>query len=386
VTEVAPAVAAKAAALGAAGATWLAELPACIASLAADWDLEIGDPVAGDGSAGYLVRVVARGVGDGRAAVLKLTMPDGLRGNGSFADGLDALRMAGPGMVEVLRFDVERRAVLLEELGRPIAQLGLPVEEQIDRIAGALARVWRPVPADCRLQRGDAKAAALVDFIEDLWASLDGPCPRAVIDHAIAAAERRRAALAGVDAGDLVFVHGDAHEQNVLEDGAGGFKLIDPDGLASESAHDLGVTLRGWNDEALATADPVATVHGWYARAAEATGVDAAAIADWATVERVSTGLFLVQLGLEAEGRAFLRVAELLAGAADTDPTTGVCTSPRCSSNGRVAASGGGPRDHRAGRRRDRTATDHAIPPGVEGPPPCSATCPPPNASATTRR
>ena len=35
----------------------------------------------------------------------------------------------------------------------------LSVEEQIDRIAGALALVWRPVPADCRLQRGDAKAA-----------------------------------------------------------------------------------------------------------------------------------------------------------------------------------------------------------------------------------
>lgn len=313
--RIAPAVAAKAAALGDTGARWIDELPAIIRTLADDWHLDVGDPVAGDGSAAYLVEVVARDEGGGRPAVLKLAIPDGLRGNGSFADSLVALQLAGPGMVEVLRFDVDRRALLLERLGRPISALGLPVEEQIDAIAAAVARVWRPVPLDGPLEHGAVKAAALVTFIEDLWTELDRPCPRATVDHALAAAERRRRALEGIESAALVFVHGDAHEDNVLEDGRGGFKLIDPDGLASEPAHDLGVTLRGWNHEALATPSPAETVRGWYARAAAVTGVEPAAIADWATVERMSTGLFLLQLGLTAEGRNFLWVAELLAAA-----------------------------------------------------------------------
>jgi streptomycin 6-kinase len=310
--EVSDDVRAKVEALGEEGERWLRSLPDLVDELAEEWGLEVGAPVGAGGSAGYLVHVVARSDGD-RPAVLKLAIPDGLRGNGSFADGLAALLAAGPGMVEVLRSDVERRAVLLERLGRPLADLGLPVEEQVDVIAAALARVWQPLPVGAPFERGAAKAAALVTFIEDLWRELGQPCPRAVVDHAIAAADRRRAALEAAGPSSLVFVHGDAHEANVLEDGAGGFKLIDPDGLASEPAHDLGVTLRGWNAEALVTPDPAATVLGWCERAAARTGVDLAAITDWATVERVSTGLFLLQLGHEEEGGAFLRVADLLA-------------------------------------------------------------------------
>jgi streptomycin 6-kinase len=310
--EVSDEVRAKVAALGADGERWLRSLPSLVDELADEWELEVGEPVGAGGSAGYLVHVVAGGDGD-RPAVLKLAMPDGLRGNGSFADGLAALLAAGPGMVEVLRSDVGRRAVLLERLGRPLSELGLPVEEQVDVIAAALARVWRRLPANAPFERGADKAAALVTFVEDLWGELGQPCPGRVVDHAIAAAHRRQAALADADPSTLVFVHGDAHEANVLEDGGGGFKLIDPDGLASEPAHDLGVTLRGWNREALATPDPAGAVVRWCERAAATTGVDAAAILYWATIERVSTGLFLLQLGHEVDGRAFLHVADLLA-------------------------------------------------------------------------
>jgi streptomycin 6-kinase len=40
------------------------------------------------------------------------------------------------------------------------------------------------------------------------------------------------------------------------------------------------------------------------------TGVPADAIWEWGFIERVSTGLYLLQLGVEDEGRAMLSVAE----------------------------------------------------------------------------
>ena len=43
------------------------------------------------------------------------------------------------------------------------------------------------------------------------------------------------------------------------------------------------------------------------------TGVDAAAIRQWAFVERASTGLFLRALGHRREARAYLEVADRLA-------------------------------------------------------------------------
>jgi streptomycin 6-kinase len=104
----------------------------------------------------------------------------------------------------------------------------------------------------------------------------------------------------------------------VLEAAAGdptAFKLIDPEGLWSEPAHDLGIPLRGWNDEALATPDPVATTRRWAHRLASSAGVDEPATVAWATIERVSTGLFLHQLGHERDARSYLAVADLVAAA-----------------------------------------------------------------------
>ena len=46
-------------------------------------------------------------------------------------------------------------------------------------------------------------------------------------------------------------MHGDAHSWNTLEAGAGTFKLVDPEGLVSEPAHDLAVPMRELNEELL---------------------------------------------------------------------------------------------------------------------------------------
>ena len=105
-----------------------------------------------------------------------------------------------------------------------------------------------------------------------------------------------------------VLVHGDVHEWNALEDPAGGFKLVDPDGLFAEAEYDIGVLMRG---------DPVDLVQGDpYERAewlAARTGLDAIAIWEWGVVERVSSGLWCIKLDLQPTGSEMLAVAERVA-------------------------------------------------------------------------
>ena len=120
-----------------------------------------GAPITG-GSGGYVAEAVAT---DGTAAILKIAIPDGLQGQSPFARDVQTLRLgAGGSYVRVLQTDTRRRAMLQERLGRPLAALGYPVEEQIDIIAATLQRAWQPVPA-CRAvahRRGAGRVAARV--------------------------------------------------------------------------------------------------------------------------------------------------------------------------------------------------------------------------------
>lgn len=304
---------AKVAALGPAGRRWLDQLDEVARDLAGAWGLTL-ETTLGSGSSGVVVGVRSD---DGTPLALKLSMPDGLVGNTTFEAEVRALQAGAGAFVDVHRVDLERRALLLARLGRPLEALGRPLEEQVEILAETLARTWRPVPPDLALPSGDDKAEALADWIHRLWEELGRPCSHAAVDQALASCAERQREIAALGTGRLVLVHGDGHPANVLEQGPGdatSFRLIDPEGLRSEPAHDLGIAARDWNDHALATADPAATVRGWCRRLGDVAGVDGAAVLAWATIERMSTGLFLVQLGLDA-GRDFLAVSDLLAAA-----------------------------------------------------------------------
>jgi streptomycin 6-kinase len=104
-----------------------------------------------------------------------------------------------------------------------------------------------------------------------------------------------------------VLVHGDVHQWNALRAGTG-FKLVDPDGPLAEAEYDLGVLMRE---------DPLELMHGdprersrWLARRC---GRDAEAIWEWGVVERVSTGLLAIKIGLQPIGDQMLTVADYLA-------------------------------------------------------------------------
>lgn len=297
----------KAEAVGDAGLRWLRDLTQTVAELADEWQIAVGPPMQG-GSGGYVAAVT---MSDGTEAVLKLAIPEGLVGQGDFGREIATLEQGSPDCyVGLLRTDDVRRAVLLERLGRPLSDLGWSVEVQIDVIADALRRGWQPVNVDAIGRTGEQQANFLVEFVERHWRDLGEPCSRSTMDAATRAAARRGAAC---DPSTAVLIHGDAHPANVLEHhgvsvGAPRFKLIDPDGMISEPAHDLAIPLRGWSTELL-MGDPAALGRAWCARMGAAADVDPEAIWEWALVERVSTGLFLLSLG-DQRGEDFLRVAD----------------------------------------------------------------------------
>lgn len=300
----------KAAALGEDGLRWMQGLDDLVADLERDWDVTTGSALAG----GSMAYVVAARTADGTEAVLKLQMPGyDAPGSDSFADELKALLIArGRGYARVLAHDVARRALLLERLGHPLCDLGLPIRAQTEIICATLRQAWVRVPADTGLQSGAEKARWLADFIVATWGALARPCSERAIDQALSFAVARAAAF---DAATAVLVHGDAHSGNALQSrgelsrGDSGFKFVDPDGLFAERAYDLAIPMRDWSDELLA-GDPVRLGRERCAYLSALTGVDPLAIWQWGFIERVSTGLLMLQLGLEPLGSDTLKVAD----------------------------------------------------------------------------
>ena len=296
-------------ALGPVGKRWMDELPGLLARLESEWSITCGAAFDG-GNAAY----VAEALGfDGVPAVLKVALPFGVDGFSAFEQELETLLLAdGDPYVAVIRHDTKRRSVLLERLGKPLASLGWSTAHQLEALTSTLARGWRPVTTE-RLSTGAAKADWLAEFVTTAWADLGHPCSVSAVERAAAFAAERAASF---DREGAVLVHGDGHAHNLLvapgSDDRSRFRLTDPEGLVSEPAHDLGVVLRAWNEELLA-ADTAKMALDRCKDVASRSGVDAEAIWQWAFIERVSTGLFLLRLGHQAEAAAYLEVADRLA-------------------------------------------------------------------------
>lgn len=275
---------------------WLDDLPELVASIEADWSITVGRPFAG-GTESFVAEAT---LDDGTPAVLKLLIPD--TSDAVMCNEAVALRLTkGEGCVLLLREDPSRGALLLERLGRPLQEFGLPLRQRQEILVSCAARVWRPATG-CGLPTGAEKADWLGQFITQTWEETDRPCSLRSVEHTLRCVARRRNAH---DDERAVLVHGDVHQWNALEASAG-FKLVDPDGLLAEPEYDLGIIMREDPEELLSGGDP-------YDRArwlADRTGRDPAAIWEWGVVERVSTGLLCTRIGLQPAGRAMLMAAE----------------------------------------------------------------------------
>ena len=285
---------------------WLDALGGLLAEVARNWQLDIGTVLHG-GSASLVVEVTDA---NGAPRVLKVGAPPADLATEARVFGI----ANGRGYAKLLAHDAERNALLLERLGVPLGRTGLPAERQIEVIAETLREAWVPLPAGHGLMTGAEKASWLAAFIERMWTRLGGPCAAATRDRAIEFAEERRAAH---DPHAAVLVHGDAHERNALtivDSQEIRCKFVDPDGLHAEPACDLAVPMRELNAALLA--DPVRLGRARCARLADITGVGERPIWQWGFMERVSTGLEVLRIGMHEQSRLMLAIADRLRGEA----------------------------------------------------------------------
>ena len=287
---------------GGAGQRWLDDLPGVVAALADRWGLRVSRSLHG-GTAALVVAAEDRA---GHPCVLKVAMPLDMDTGDSFARSVAVHRLAGGrGCAELLAVDEDVPAMLLEQLGPNLHELGMTVPEVLRTIAMTLRTFWRPVPEDCGLPTGAYGAQWLRDHILTTWETLGRPCDREVVERALAYCDDRAAAF---DPAAAVLVHGDAHGWNTLDAGAATYKLVYPEGLRSEPAHDLSVPMRDYNAPLLDGETP-RLVRERAELLAALCDLDPEPVWQWGFIERVSTGLTVMhELGGD-EGLDYLAVA-----------------------------------------------------------------------------
>ena len=287
---------------GEAGRSWVANLDAIVSRIATTWDLQIYG--AFERSSGSLVLRVRRA--DGTRAVLKMGYPGVDLGHEAYVCGL----ASGGVLPKVLAHHSEFNALLLEALGRPIGDLGWPIDAQIRAICSTVEVLWRTPTTGAGLVSGCTRAHWARDFIEDQWRRWQPSCDEAIRDRAFDyAAERAHAHRDDAS----VLVHGDAHTRNTLTllDGSEAIgtecKLIDPRGFFAERACELAVPMRLFNQALLA--NPILLGRERCAWLAERTGVNERAIWQWGFIGCVVGGLRQMSRGLLRETPVMLRIA-----------------------------------------------------------------------------
>ena len=123
---------------------WLARLPALVSSLEADWSIAVGRPYEG-GTDAFVADATRP---DGTRAVLKVLVPG--TGNDPSNEATVLRLVGGDGCPVLYRYDPDQGALLMERLGRPMYELGLPLARRLEILcASAGAYGGRPLTAGC---------------------------------------------------------------------------------------------------------------------------------------------------------------------------------------------------------------------------------------------
>lgn len=284
--------------MGAAGQEWLDRLDGMVAELEQQWDIRVEQVIEGGSHA--FVGLARTHTGEER--ILKIELPD--QPLQAFTSGVEVLRRTnGHSYCRLYQCAPAHRAVLLEKLGGRLKESSFEPKMQMHTICDALLAHWR-IPAD-GLQLTHGSTQWFRTFLPEAWQTQGEPCPRKVLDAALAfldAADRR------ADPANWVLLHGDAHNNNMLQvPGTQAYKFIDPDGLLYEKAYDLGVMMREWPDDY--AGDPLRLGRERCEYLSALTGVDAQAIWAWGFVQMTATGLLLLQIGLPQPARQMLDIA-----------------------------------------------------------------------------
>jgi streptomycin 6-kinase len=208
---------------------WLAGLPALVTRIAADWQIEVGDPFLPGGATAWVAPARDR-AGNDFALKVCWRHPEAVHE----ADGLRT--WAGAGAVRLYQADdLAEATVLLIERCRPGRQLrAAPPEEHDLVIAGLLRRLWINPSSGHRFR-------PLADMC-DYWASRyeeRSPAERSCLAAPLAKEGIRLLRALPRSGGDAVLLHTDLHAGNVLAAEREPWLAIDPKPYVGDPAYDV---------------------------------------------------------------------------------------------------------------------------------------------------
>ena len=273
---------------GEAGRVWLAGLPARVAALCATWDLEPEDAPALAGALNLVVLVRRRD----EPLALRVCWPEH-----DLAAEVTALRAwDGRGAVRLVEVHPDGDAVLLQRLDHRRTLHDLPLASAAPVAGRLLAEL--AVPAPPGLPTLAAAARTFADGAAGRNRALGHPVPGPGLALAV-----RLASELPTDVGLLV--HGDLHWGNVLADGSGGWRAIDPRPVTGDPAFSVPELIWTRADEA-PTAEALRRLLDTIAAAAD---LDVDRTLGWTVVRAVDYWLWGLENGLTVDP---VRCARLL--------------------------------------------------------------------------
>lgn len=210
---------------------WLERVPHLLTECAEEWSLRLGQPYL-QGAAGYAVRVEGDG---GAPLVLKLIYP-----HREAEHEAEALRVwCGDGAVELLAYDEERWAMLLERCEPGTLLAHADPESALDVLVALLPRLWKR--ADTPFRSLADEAAVWIDELPSEWERAGHPFERELLDDVVAMLRE----LAGTQ-GEQVLLHQDLHTDNVLAAEREPWLVIDPKPLVGEREFNVAPIVRDY--------------------------------------------------------------------------------------------------------------------------------------------
>ena len=224
-----------------ASSSWITSLPALQAHCERHWDIRVGLPIE---PLTYNYVAYAKRV-DGTPVILKIHAPTPpfLRfavPTDEFVLETEALRhFDGNGMVRMLDYDPESRAILLEHV-----QPGLPLsrvenkEQEISIACTIMRQMWSPLPREHSFPSVQ-DLGRVFRHLREHYRDRPCPIPGALVEEAeLLFAELNSSMTLPV------LLHGDLHPQNILAGGPTRWVAIDPVGLIGDPIYEIWGLLR----------------------------------------------------------------------------------------------------------------------------------------------
>ncbi|GAC1653253.1 MAG: aminoglycoside phosphotransferase family protein [Ktedonobacteraceae bacterium] len=259
---------------GESGRAWLGRLPTILATYEQRWHLTLGVPFT-NLSFHYVIPAVRD---DGIAVVVKAQSP-----TGEFTKETEALRLFdGHGTVRLLAYDMNDEVMLLERLhpGTPLRKMADDVKA-ISIATTVMKQMWRPVPREHPFSTVE-KWGEGFHRLREYYEGGNGPFPKALLEEAETLYAELSASMA-----EPKLLHGDLHQDNILESERNEWRAIDPKGLVGEAAYETGALLRNFLPDLLKLPNPKQTLARRVKQLAEELDIEHARVRGWGLAQAV---------------------------------------------------------------------------------------------------